>query len=347
MPETLAAARLADVADLAAVRRRRLTEAETPLRGIGLFAGMAEDDLAGLAAALQPVALAAGGVLWHQGSPSDGLYVLLDGDVQVCRRLPGERELEVARLGPGELLGELPLLGGGTRTATVRALGACSLLFLSRAEFDARTALGEPGALELRRRVVAIACARLRRTYCAAATTVYDAASLPASAPSEPLQREPMPAAAPPRDYLARLELFRGLEPDVVTELLDRGTVLCLPRGHVIQREGTQPEACHVTLNGAVEAVVRRGTASLRVGFAGPGRPSGYLGMLDGAPAPVSSVTRERSLLLAIDRSHFATLQRTTGTRSRAFLAAIEADVVRCLAVAEGVRSRVAAGSAA
>ncbi len=331
------------VADIAVARRRRATGPAGLLAAIPLFHGLSDDDLADFASAFKRIELDAGEILWRQTTPSDGLYVLLEGIVHVCRRLPGERELELARLGAGEVLGELPLLGGGTRTATVRALGPCSLLFLSRPEFEARTASGQQSALELRRRIVAIACARLRRRLAEFAATV-DAIEPRRAGPTERPRSEPV-AAVPPISYLSRLAMFEQLELELVADLLARGRLLCVPRGHVVQHVGTQPQACYVTLNGAVEDVPRRGDP--RVGFAGPGRAFGYVGLLDGEPAPVSSVARERSLILAIDRDDFARLLRSPGARSRAFAAAIEADLIRSLDIAERARSRMAAGAPA
>jgi CRP-like cAMP-binding protein len=336
-----ALSRAPEVADLTAARRRRAGEVATALSGVALFDGFGEGDLADFAAAFRRIELARHETLWQQGTPADGLYVLLDGEVRVCRRLPGERELELTRLGPGEVMGELPLLGGGTRRATVRAVRPCTVLFLSRAEFEAHAMSGQPRALELRHRIVAIACQRLRRTYSALAATVGPAAPLGAG-PHETPPRELVAAGAPPRTYLSRLPLFRALEPDLVAELVGRGKVLAAPRGRVLQHEGVRAKACYVTLNGAVEDVIRRGTAELRVGFTGPGHAFGYLGLLDDGSAPVSSVTRERCVLLAIAGEHFEMLQREPGARSRAFAAAIEADLIRSLEVADRARAHLA-----
>src|SRR5215213_8589414 len=114
-----------------------------------LFAGTPKDELTGFASAFERLELEAGELLWRQGTPVDGLHVIVSGEAQICRRLPGERELELARIGAGEVLGEIPLLGGGTHSASVRALTPASLLFLDRAEFNARMQSREPGALEL------------------------------------------------------------------------------------------------------------------------------------------------------------------------------------------------------
>jgi CRP/FNR family cyclic AMP-dependent transcriptional regulator len=330
------------ISDLAQARQRRRPDAVPLLSGVAPFDGIAEDDLARLVPALRSIELGRGDLLWRQGDPCKGLAVLIAGEAQVCRQLPGEREIELARLGPGDVLGEIALLGKGEHSATVRCLGPCSLLLLGPAEFEACTASFVPGAQELRRGIIALVCRRLRRALAGLAAS-DDAPD----APHRDLQLGDRGCEAsctgprPPLDFLTRLPLLRGLERDLVAEVVGSATVLELERGAVVQHEWAAPERCYITLNGAVEDVVHRRGAPLRVGFAGPGHAFGYVGLLDGQPAPVSSVTRERCLLLAIDRDRFATLLEDR--RLRPLAAALDADLVGALQKAERTLSHLAA----
>ena len=333
------------VADLAQARQRRRADAAPLLSGVAPFAGIGDDDLARLVPALRSLELQRGELLWRQGDQCKGLAVLVAGEAQVCRQLPGERELELARLGPGDVLGEIALLSGGEHSATVRCLGPCSVLLLGRAEFEACTAAFAPGAQELRQGIVAIACRRLRRALAELAGLAAGDAAPDAAQRHVPLvarQRDAWSSAPPPPlDFLSRLPLLRGLERDLVAELVRSATVVELERGAVVQHEWAPPEHCFITLNGAVEDIIYRCGARLRVGFAGPGHAFGYVGLLDGRPAPVSSVTRERCLLLAIDRDHFAALLEDR--RLRPLAAALDADLVGALQTAERTRSHLAA----
>ena len=312
-------------------------DATAVLAGFELFDGL---DVTNLAPAFRRLVLAAGETLWLQGSPGDGLYMIIAGEVQVARRLPGRREVELARLGPGDVMGELPLLAGGTRSASARALGPSSVLILSRAEFEAHTAVGDPNVLELRRRIVSVACVRVRKMLARLA------AMLPGDAPAHMEPRvQALPAALPPCEYLSRLALLRSLPFDPVDQQLDRATALHVPRGHVVEREGEHPAACYIVLNGAVEEVLQRGPSALRVGFACPGHAFGLLGLLDGQPAGTTSITRERCLLLAIDRDHFMSVYCGEDARARAFAKAVEADLVASLMSAGRALDYLGAGT--
>lgn len=98
---------------------------------IPLFSKLPPDMLAHLASVARDVEIAAGQVLFRDGDPGDTLYVLKTGRVEVL-----VDEQVVRSHGRGEAMGELALLSGGRRTATVRARRDSSMLALDRAEFD-------------------------------------------------------------------------------------------------------------------------------------------------------------------------------------------------------------------
>ena len=334
------------VADLAQARQRRRADAATLLSRVAPFDGIAEDDLARLVLALRCVELGRGELLWRQGDPCKGLAVLVAGEAQVCRQLPGERELELARIAPGDVLGDVALLSGGDHSATVRCLGPCTVLLLGRTEFEARTATFAPGARELRQGIVALACRRLRRALAGLAASDDAPGASHHAVPLVARQCDAWcTAPPPPLDFLSRLPLLRGLERDLVAEVVRSGTVLALERGDVVQHEWATAERCYITLNGAVEDVVHRRGTPLRVGLAGPGHAFGYVGLLDGGPAPVASVTRERCLLLAIDRDRFTALLEER--RLRPLAAALDADLAGALQKAERTLSHLAAARVA
>lgn len=97
------------------------------LREVPMFAELEPDDLLDLAELGREEELAAGQALCEQERPDSGdLFVVLSGRAVVLVRsgAPGaERESEVAELGPGEVVGELSLLDGSPRSATVRSHG--------------------------------------------------------------------------------------------------------------------------------------------------------------------------------------------------------------------------------
>jgi putative ABC transport system ATP-binding protein len=84
--------------------------------------------------ALMVVTLGAGEELFHQGDPSDLIYIIDTGEVDVVRDTP-DGELRLDTLGPGDHVGEMGPLFGLRRSATVRARGDATLTGYSAKTF--------------------------------------------------------------------------------------------------------------------------------------------------------------------------------------------------------------------
>lgn len=82
--------------------------------------------------------LAPGEILFRAGAPGDALFIVARGNVDVLvdgtSAEGGEHKL--ATLGPGQAFGEMALLSGGPRTATVRSAGEVDILEIGRDDFE-------------------------------------------------------------------------------------------------------------------------------------------------------------------------------------------------------------------
>jgi cAMP-binding proteins - catabolite gene activator and regulatory subunit of cAMP-dependent protein kinases len=97
---------------------------------------------------LVAIRFAAGDVLMHQGESGDRFVMIEAGTAEV------EQDGRVIRaLGPGGYCGEIALLRGGGRTATVRATSDCSAFVLDSASFLAAVT-GDHGARGMAEQVV-------------------------------------------------------------------------------------------------------------------------------------------------------------------------------------------------
>jgi CRP-like cAMP-binding protein len=100
------------------------------LRDVPLFEDLDEADLARVAEALQERTFAAGAPIVEAGQPGDGFFVLESGEADVV--VGGQTQ---AVLGPGDHFGEIALLMGAERTATVVARTDVRCLGLAPGEF--------------------------------------------------------------------------------------------------------------------------------------------------------------------------------------------------------------------
>jgi NTE family protein len=120
------------------------------LAELPLFRGFSPDELSEVGGLFEESSLRKGEVLWRAGDDAESLVVVAWGALEVVG--PGQKTIN--RLGPGESLGEVALLTGGTRTATVRA-GRPTRLFVLSAEDFAAVASRNAKVLEYLARLLA------------------------------------------------------------------------------------------------------------------------------------------------------------------------------------------------
>ena len=112
---------------------RRFTE--NHLRGLGLLTGLSSSQLEEISRKMSPVRYRQGEVILKEGEPGDEMYFIESGQVQVVRG-HGTTATVLAELGVGDLFGEMAMLTGNPRSATVVALTDVDLWLMSRVSFD-------------------------------------------------------------------------------------------------------------------------------------------------------------------------------------------------------------------
>jgi CRP/FNR family transcriptional regulator len=107
------------------------------LRRVSLFQELDESELAVLAEQVTQRHYGKEEVVFLQGDPGDGLYIVAEGHVSITRQNPEGDELILVMNEPGEYFGELALFDEEPRAAGAVAAEDCELLFLSRIAFRA------------------------------------------------------------------------------------------------------------------------------------------------------------------------------------------------------------------
>ena len=104
------------------------------LARVPLLSGLEPGELERIAQVAIPRSFPKGARVFHEGDRTDACYVIRAGEVRVTREHPDGRAIALATLGPGELVGELAMLDGGVRSASVEALTDVDLLAVSAAD---------------------------------------------------------------------------------------------------------------------------------------------------------------------------------------------------------------------
>jgi CRP-like cAMP-binding protein len=108
---------------------------ENHLRGIKLLAGLSSSQLEDVSRRLSPIRFRQGEVIIREGDPGYEMYFIEAGRVRVVRG-SGPDAILLAEMGAGDLFGEMALLTGKPRSATVTALSDLDLWSMPQADFD-------------------------------------------------------------------------------------------------------------------------------------------------------------------------------------------------------------------
>ena len=129
------------------------------LAKVPIFSGLTESELAFLTQRTVPRHYSTGEMVFGEGEPCSGLYVVESGNVRIYKSSPNGREQVLSIDGPGGSIAELPVFDGGNYPASATAIDDVTLLFVSKQDFQA-LCLAHP---QVPLKVLRVVGARLRR----------------------------------------------------------------------------------------------------------------------------------------------------------------------------------------
>jgi CRP/FNR family cyclic AMP-dependent transcriptional regulator len=137
-----------------------LTPAQQQLLAkVPIFAGLAPTELEFLSRHVAPRSYSAGQLIFSEGDPCSGLYVVASGNVRIVKTSPNGREQVLSIDGPGSSVAELPVFDGGSYPASASSVEDTTLLFVSKDGFR-ELCLTHP---QVALKVLRVVGARLRR----------------------------------------------------------------------------------------------------------------------------------------------------------------------------------------
>ena len=124
-----------------------------------IFSGLTETELGYLAERVAPRHYSPGEMVFGEGEPCAGLYVVEHGHVRVFKTSTTGREQVLTIDGPGSSVAEIPVFDGGPYPASGAAVDDVTLLFIGKQDFQA-LCLAHP---QVALKVLRVVGARLRR----------------------------------------------------------------------------------------------------------------------------------------------------------------------------------------
>jgi CRP-like cAMP-binding protein len=124
--------------------------ATAQLRDVGVFQGLTEDEIRTLLEGAERQEFPAGAVIFKEGDPVTGLFVIQSGSVSVEKKTAAGTQHKLATLEAKHVFGEMGLLvGGRPRTATVTAAAATVVWHFATERITKLLEHGSPAASKL------------------------------------------------------------------------------------------------------------------------------------------------------------------------------------------------------
>jgi len=222
---------------------------------------------------LQYIELHEGNVLFKQGDEAQGMYVLKAGMLGVRVQHADGDEMNIARLAPGAIVGEMALLSGSKRSATVYAINDAGLIWITLAQFEKLMMEDESALAEMSETAV------------------------------PRWQRQQL--------FKALRILLGDVDPDDLEALRQQITWHFFANGEVVYLQGDAADGMYIVVNGRLRASLLRDDGTVQdLGRIGPGEPVGEMGVITDADRSATVHAVRESNLVQITPAKFQRLIR-------------------------------------
>ena len=134
------------------------------IKNAAIFCDLDEDELERVAEICSEQQFKFGQTIFKENEPGTRLYIIAEGEVRVSRDVPGSGEEALAVLKPGACFGEMAVFDRSTRSTDAIANTDCSLLTITRPDFEMLLDFNRDLGYKILRSVVKLLSERLRIT---------------------------------------------------------------------------------------------------------------------------------------------------------------------------------------
>lgn len=134
------------------------------LKSAQIFADLDEGELARVAEVCKEQKYLSAKTIFKEGEPGNRLYIIAEGEVRISRQVPGSGEEALAVLKKGAIFGEMAIFDQSERSTDAIANTDCTLMTISRSEFELLMDFNRDIAYKVLWAVVRLLSMRLRQT---------------------------------------------------------------------------------------------------------------------------------------------------------------------------------------
>jgi len=275
------------------------------LRSIPVFSSLDEEALAALATKVDRHTWVPGEDIVVQGDGGASLFVVESGMTEVLVEQQDRRHLPIARLGPGEVFGEMALLTGEPRSATVRAVAYTTAFEIRRNQLEPLL-MANPTLVNQMSAILAVRLAELeaardlgegrrREALRERIRSYFQLGGAERVVPEVPEEERVR--------LLAGVALLQPLTDEERQELARVASPVQIEAEHAAVARGERAATLHVVVSGTLDMVREVAETETQVGTVGPGDAFGEMAAVTGQRSPVTVRAAETSVLLVLGKS--------------------------------------------
>jgi len=242
----------------------------TFLKSTDLFSGMPDPILEEIASVIKPVDFEAGQVVMQKGDLADCLYLIREGSFHVISQNQNGENVLLNTIACGKSAGEIALLTGEKRTATVIAGEAAQTYQLSKPDFD-QFKNQNPQVFD---QVTKAIVKRLQQAYLGA--------------------------------VLHTLNILEQLDEPVLRDLEQELELILVPGGDVLVRQDEDSDAIFIVINGRLKVSKHDASGTeFELSEMGRGQTIGEIGLITGGKRTATAIALRDSLLARLSQQSF------------------------------------------
>ena len=253
-----------------------------------------------------------------QGTLPQGVYLILNGEVEICARVLGEGNTKIDTLGPSGLIGGISFIDKAPSPISAIAQKKVTCLYISLVYFDFLNAIEPDAKYQIIKAINYQLCKNMKRTHDQAVKYINRSDMVGLSFIGRALNTVTEPCIlhtmGEENDYLMTLSqspILKIFTDDEKAELLQHSEFIKAPKNCILIEESDKTASSYIVLHGAVQSSILQNDKLAKLSVIGPGSLFAGIGCIDKrSKFTISFITCETSILFKLREQHLTHLKK-------------------------------------
>jgi CRP/FNR family transcriptional regulator, cyclic AMP receptor protein len=249
-----------------------------------------------------------GSFIVRQGQAAEGVYIIIDGSVDMVARILGEGNTNIDYLESGGLIGGISFIELKRSPASAIAKTNVTCLFVSNVYFDFLNAIDPDAKYQITKAINTQLCKSMKRTHDQAVKYISKSDMVGLSFIGRALHSATQPVTLELKgeqdDNLVRLmqnPLMNIFSSEEKQELLMHSSFIRAPKNCILIHESEKQASCYIMLHGAVQSSILQDNKLAKLSVIGPGSLFAGIGCIDKKSTfTISFITCESAVLFKL-----------------------------------------------